>query len=77
MQDLNLKINNNKFDLTNFMSLYIDNNNNQDFNSYFNKNHELKVDDNMKIVLTSISISYQSDEDIIDYYEMKGYILQR
>ncbi|MBR4618847.1 MAG: DUF4153 domain-containing protein [Bacilli bacterium] len=73
----NIKINNNKFDLTNFMSLYIENNNNQDFNSYFNKNHELKVDDNMKIVLTSISISYQSDEDIIDYYEMKGYILQR
>ena len=48
-----------------------------DMEYYFEENHEIKVDKNSKIVLTDLSISYNTVKGVITSYSFTGMYLQK
>lgn len=48
-----------------------------DMESYFEQNHEIKIDKNTKIVLTNITISYNITKGVVTSYNFNGMYLQK
>ena len=68
-------INGEKYNLSKLFKKYL--NHNHNFEDYFNKNYEIVVDSNTKIIINYISFSYDSYNEEVEYCTIRGYILKK
>lgn len=61
--------------LTNAFKNYLDNGNNID--EYLDANYEIDVDENRKVLINHISISYDEVSQIVENYTISAYLLER
>lgn len=75
IDEITIKYNNsqNKFQFYNYYISYY--RNKENIEEYFKNHNEIILDENYKLILTYLRISYINDE--IDDYEMKGYLLEK
>ena len=49
----------------------------QDIDTYFQENNEFEIDSNRKIILTKFFVEYDEYTNVVSYYNIDGYLLEK